>query len=283
MKGESNMRLSYQVSTPEVNRSSNVTAYQANLEQSFKTVAEKGYDGVELMINNPFKVDPGTINHLSSKYNLPISMICTGEIFGQSGISFTDKNQDRRQEAIEKVKGAVDLGLKVGVDKVNIGRVRGGFSLDGNHEEERKLSLNGIREVSKYALERDSIIALEPVNSIASNFINSTKDGIEIIDEIGISSLKLMLDSNHMFLDDIDPLESLEMAKDYLVFVHLVDSNRLYPGNCKFDFRSFIRKLDKIGYKGWLSVEVFQRPNQDVALEKSIEYLRPILDGLSKE
>lgn len=171
------MRLSYQVSTPEIIRSSNVTAYQGNLEESFKNVADKGYDGVELMINDPFKIEPETINNLSKKYNLPISMVCTGEIFGQSGISFTDKSEDRRQEAIEKVKGAIDLGLQIGVNIVNIGRVRGGFSLDGNHEEERELSLNGIREVSEYALERDAIIALEPVNSIASNFINSTKDG----------------------------------------------------------------------------------------------------------
>jgi len=31
------------------------------------------------------------------------------------------------------------------------------------------------------------------------------------------------------------------------------------------------------GYKGWLSVEVFPLPDQDTALNKSIEYIRPLL------
>lgn len=275
------MRLSYQIATPEVNRAAGVTAYQGDLEKSYSAVAEQGYDGVELMINNPSKIDVDEIIRLSEKYNLPISMVCTGEVFGQSGISFTDPDITRREEAIKRVKDSIDLALKVGTNLVNIGRVRGGLSLDGNHDEERALSVAGIKEVSEYALEHNAIIALEPVNSIAATFINSTQDGMKIVDEIGLPSLKLMLDSNHMFLDDIDPIKSLEEAKDYFVFVHLADSNRLYPGNCKFDFKTFIEKLKEIDYNGWLSVEVFQRPSQDIALEKSIKYIRPILDNLA--
>lgn len=277
------MRLSYQVATPEVKKGAGVTAYQGDLEESFKAVKQKGYDGVELMINDPSKIDVASINLLSEKYGLPISMVCTGEVFGQSGISFTDPDARRREDAIQRVKGAVDLALEVGTNLVNIGRVRGGFTLDGDHEKEERLSINGIREVAEYALEKDAIIALEPVNSIAANFINSTNDGIDIIEKMGMPSLKLMLDSNHMFLDDLDPLLSLERAREHVVFVHLADSNRLYPGNCKFNFREFLEKLKEIEYQGWVSVEVFQRPNQDIALEKSINHIRPILDDLFKE
>jgi len=56
-----------------------------------------------------------------------------------------------------------------------------------------------------------------------------------------------------------------------------VDSNRRYPGNCKFDFPAFLSALRQTGYDGWLSVEVFQLPDQDTALRKSYEYLRPLL------
>ena len=45
----------------------------------------------------------------------------------------------------------------------------------------------------------------------------------------------------------------------------------------KLDFPAFLNALRRIGYDGWLSVEVFQRPDQDTALEKSIAYLKPLL------
>ena len=274
------MRLSYQVSTPEVKKAAGVTAYQADLETSFKMLADNGYDGAELMICEPAKIDADKIIRLSQQYSLPICMVCSGEVFGQDGLCFTDPDPARRAEAIKRVKDAVDLSVKVGANIVNVGRVRGGFSLGGNHEDERRLSVQGIRQVAEYAGEKGALIALEPVNSIAATFINTTQQGIAVIDEIGLPSLKLMLDSNHMFIDDPDPMQSIEDAKGYFVFVHLVDSNRLYPGNCKLDFKQFLRKVKEVGYDGWVSVEVFQRPNQDVALKKSIAHIRPILDNL---
>lgn len=274
------MRLSYQISTPEVKRAPGVTAYQADLEASFRVLSENGYDGAELMVCEPAKIDADKIKELSRQYGLPISMVCSGEVFGQDGLCFTDPNPARRSEAIKRVKDAVDLSLKVGCNIVNIGRVRGGYSLGGNHAQERALSVAGIRQAAEYAGEKGAIIALEPVNSIAATFINTTQQGIEIIEEIGLPSLRLMLDSNHMFIDDLNPIKSIEDAKDYCVFVHLVDSNRLYPGNCKLDFKQFLHKLKEVGYDGWVSIEVFQRPNQDVALKKSIAHIRPILDSL---
>ena len=69
-------------------------------------------------------------------------------------------------------------------------------------------------------------------------------------------------------------------AKDYMTYVHLVDSNRLYPGNRKLDFHAFLAALADVGYQGWLSVEVFQRPTQDIALEKSAQFLTKLLKEL---
>lgn len=275
------MRLCYQISTPEVKKAPGVTAYQADLEDSYKALLENGYEGVELMVDNPSMVDSSRIKELSDKYNLPVAMICTGEVFGQSGLTFNHPEEEKRKEAVKRVKDAVDLAVKLDCGIVNIGRVRGGFSLGGDHEKERALSIEGMKAAGQYAGEKGIVIALEPVNSIAASFINTTQEGMAIVDEIGLSSFKLMLDSNHMFIDDKDLLKSIEDAKDYFVYVHLADSNRLYPGNCKLDFEAFIKKLKEVGYDGWVSVEVFQRPDQDIALKKSAAFLKPMIESLS--
>ena len=72
-------------------------------------------------------------------------------------------------------------------------------------------------------------------------------------------------------------IKSVHDAKDYVKYVHLVDSNRLYPGSCKLDFAAFFQALREIGYDGYVSVEVFQRPDQDTALEKSAEFIKQFL------
>lgn len=273
------MRLCYQVATPEVIPAPGVTAYQGDLEHSFARLRECGYEGAELMVCDPRKIDVEELKRLSEKYQLEIPMVCTGEVFGQDGVCFSHPNNTIREDAIARCKAAVDVAKVFGA-QINIGRVRGGMIWGEDPEACRTRSIEGMREVAKYAEEQGVIVALEPVNSIAINFINTTQEGIAAVEEVGVSSFKLMLDSNHMYIEDIDMHQSVIDAKDYVTYVHLVDSNRLYLGNRKLDFHAFLSSLKEIGYDGWLSVEVFQRPTQDIALEKSAEHIKEILNRI---
>ena len=272
------MKLCYQIATPDVRRAPGVTAYQAPLEVSFRRLQECGYEGAELMVCDPAQVDAAQILRLSCKYGLPVPMVCTGEVFGQDGLSFNDQDDMRRDLAIRRVKDAIDLAAQLGA-MVNIGRVRGGYQFGAPAAYGVQRSIDGLRQVGEYGEQRKVPVLLEPVNSIASSFINTTQEGIAMVKELNIPAFQLMLDSNHMFIDDLDIIASIREAAPFTRYVHLVDSNRLLPGNCKLDFASFIDTLKQTDYDGWLSVEVFQRPDQDTALEKSIAYLRPLLHG----
>ena len=279
MKGEIYMRLCYQVATPEVLPAPGVTAYQGDIGHAFARLKECGYEGAELMVCDPRKIDVAYLQELSKQYDLEIPMVCTGEVFGQSGLCFSHPDPAVRGEAIARCKAAVDVAAVFGA-QINIGRVRGGYLWGEEPEGCRRRSMDGMREVAEYAQTKDVIMAIEPVNSIAINFINTTQDGIEAVKEINVPACRLMLDSNHMYIEDMDMLQSIREAKDYMTYVHLVDSNRLYPGNRKLDFRAFLAALADVGYQGWLSVEVFQRPTQDIALEKSAQFLTKLLKEL---
>lgn len=270
------MKLAYQVATPDVRLAPSVTSYQGDLETSFKRLSEAGYAGAELMVRDPAAVDVSLVIQLSEKYHLSIPMVCTGEVFGQDQLSFSSLDDGIRAEAIKRAKDAVDLAKQLNA-LMSIGRLRGGFAFMAPPDECRKRSMDGLSEVGNYALQQGVIVTLEPVNSIAINFINTTQQGIEALREINCPALRLMLDSNHMFIDDQDLFQSVADARNDVAYVHLADSNRLYPGNCKLDFKKFIESLKNISYTGWLSVEVFQRPDQDTALLKSFKHISPLL------
>ena len=273
------MKLAYQIATPDVHIAPGVTAYQGDLEASFRAVSACGYHGAELMVCNPGTLDAQMLLHLAQKYRLEIPMVCTGEIFGQDGLCFSDPDDPRREEALRRTRDAVDLASKLGA-QVNIGRLRGGHMFGHPDEICLPRAVDGIRQTARYAQQKHVTIAVEPVNPIASNFINTTQEGLALIQEIHEPNCTLMLDSNHMFISDLDILQSIRDARGNFSYVHLVDSNRLYPGNCKLDFAAFLRTLQSVGYDGWLSVEVFQRPDQDTALRESYRYLAPLLSTL---
>lgn len=270
------MKLAYQVSTPDVRPAPGVTAYQADLEHAFARLREEGYDGAELMVCNPGTIDAGHVEKLCRKHHLDVPMICTGEVFGQDRLSFSDPDDAIRAEALRRVGDAVDLAAALGA-LVNIGRVRGGLVPGVPRERSRQRSVDALREVCDRAERRGVTIALEPVNTLAINFINSTRDGLDMVREIGREQFRLMLDSAHMFIEDYDMRRSVAEAGPVVVYVHVCDSNRKYPGCCKIDFGCFIGALRHAGYDGYVSVEVFQVPDQDTALRRSFEHIKPLL------
>jgi sugar phosphate isomerase/epimerase len=270
------MKLCYQVSTPEVYRAPGVTSYQGDFRESLDVLAACGYDDVELMVRDPRKLNFKEIEAAVQEHHYTVPMICTGEIYGQDKLSFADPNDSVRNEALERVKATIDLAALFG-RQINLGRVRGGYLPGINPAETYERIFQAICEITAYAEKKNVIIALEPVNTLGLNFINTTLEGLEFVQKVGSSAFRLMVDTAHMYIEDKDIEESLQRCREYITFVHLADSNRKYPGAGKFDFLSFFRILNEIGYDGSVSVEVFPLPDQDTALKKSYEYIKSLL------
>ncbi len=103
------MKLCYQVATPDVAVADSVTAYQGPLERSFGDLGRLGYDGVELMTLNPGELDWEEVKSTAEKNGLSVVLVCTGEIFGQLGLSYTNPEEEIRREAIDRTKEIIDF------------------------------------------------------------------------------------------------------------------------------------------------------------------------------
>lgn len=270
------MNISCQISTPEVYRKPGVTSYQDDLEQTFATLKTWGYEGMELTVRNPSAVDVATLIALREKYGLAIPMVCTGEYYGQDRLSFADPDDTIRGEAISRFKKGIDVAQQLGCF-INLGRVRGGYTPEVDQAWTRKRIFEALQEVTTYAEQKGVVIVLEPVNTLALNYINTTQEGIELVKQLNSPSFQLMVDTAHLHIEDRDIRKSMEEGAPYIKYVHLADSNRKYLGGGVFDFASFITILEDIGYTGWLGVEVFPVPDKETAFKKSIEHIKPML------
>ena len=56
-----------------------------------------------------------------------------------------------------------------------------------------------------------------------------------------------------------------------------MDSNRWAPGYGHIDFKEVLSALKRVGYQGYLSLEVLPLPDPDTAAKKGIETTRKLL------
>lgn len=273
---ENKIKVGYLVATPELRIDENVTAYQGDMETAFHKLSDLGYDGAELMILDPDLVDRERVEQLSREYDLEIPVLCTGEVYGQGGLSFMDPDQSVRTEAILRMKKIIDFASPFGA-QVNIGRLRGRFSMEIPKETSLAWMYAAFEEVTDYAAERGVTIILEPVPCIFCNHINTTQDGIAVVRRMGRENFRLMVDIFSMNLEDISMERSINDAKPYLTHIHVCDSNRLAPGRGNLDFGKILSVIKAAGYTGYISAEINQHPDQDIVIEEAVKVLRPLL------
>ena len=247
------MKLCYQVATPDVAIADSVTAYQGSLEKSFGDLGRLGYDGVELMTLNPEKLDWNEVKETAEKNGLSVILVCTGEIFGQLGLSYTNPREEIRKEAIRRSREIIDFAGFLGAN-INIGRVRGQYCGELSREETENLAVEAFRELADYGAPRNVNIALETVTIMQTNFINT-----------------LNLEEKNIY-------EAIRMYSSYNIHVHLADNNRRYPGHCGLDFEKILTTFKECGYDGNFCTEIFQIPSMEEAAAGAIRHLRPIAD-----
>ncbi len=269
------MKFCYQVATPDVAVSPDVTAFQGRLENSLDFLAGLGYDGVEFMTLNPDKLDREKIKTELDKRRLMVSLVCTGEIFGQLKLSYMDKSPEVRREAVERSKGIVDFASLLGAN-INIGRVHGMF----HHDVERETSLgwltDALRSLCDYAGERNVQVALENVTIMQTNVMNTCREAADICDRVARPNCKIMMDVFHMHIEEKNLFQTIRDCSPYNIHVHLSDNNRRYPGQCGLDFRKIIAAFRAEGYDGAYTTEIFQLPSQEEAARGAMEHLAPI-------
>lgn len=248
-------------------------------DSSLSFLKPLGYDGIELSILEPEKIDVKKINEIKDSYNMEISALGTGSTFIRFGYSLGHKDVKIRERAIERIRKYIDFAQIVD-SKVIIGLIRGRYKYNSSPKREKLNIVSSLKECCKYAEDKNVLLLFEPINSFEIDSYNSISDSINLIDEINSDHLKLLVDSFHTYLEE-DPgiiWEYLEEISDLVAHLHLADSTRRAPGSGFFDFKKFLKIFERNNFNGFASIETIMKPSfEDVAKESSI-YLDLVLE-----
>jgi len=102
-------------------------AYTGLLEQSLATLADLGYDGVELMVRSPTELDVNRIDQLTNKNHLVVAAVGTGPLINEDRLALSDPDPEVRKAVVSRFKDVVDFAAAFAA-LMNVGRVRGRVS-----------------------------------------------------------------------------------------------------------------------------------------------------------
>lgn len=265
---------------------------------AIKKAAELGAQGIQ-MYSTTGENSPENLTgqkrrellNLVKDNGLVFSAIC-----GDLGMGFTDKKKNPK--LIEKSKIIMELAKELECDVVttHIGVVPS----DPNHDR-FKIMQEACFELSRYADSLGSHFAIEtgPETSLTlKNFLDS----------LNSKGVAVNLDpANLVMVTGDDPVQAVYNLKDYIVHTHAKDGVMLQKSNPEYiyrsvhpvpeeyfgvkyfeevplgtgkvDFKNYLKALEDIGYKGYLTIEREVGANPEADIKTAVEFLQRTIEN----
>ena len=247
-----------------------IMAMNGDFEHNLSILHQIGYQGIELMIRNAHEISVNYLREKLAHYELELAAIGVTPMVVEDKLTLASAKSSVRKRALERALATVDLAAEFNAPFC-IGSFRGFVDkVDDNNN--RKCAMNTIRGICKYAESKDISVLIEPQGVASGNYINAIDEGIECIDWIGCSNLKLVLDIFHIAANEYSILESLQKSEGKFGLIHICDSERYMMGFGDIKIRDFIIALHEMGYGGYISTEVRQSPDSETVARMSYQY-----------
>ena len=250
--------------------------YCGPTETTFRKAAEFGYDGVEIHLRDASDISVPDVKRLMKETGLAVTTLGTGLATVEYGINFASDDPLIRRRAVDYAKKLTEIASEIG-SAVTIGLMNGKVGRGAERNDRIKWVLECLSECRAYAEKKGVIILLEAINRYESDYMCLQEDSASFAEKAGKKNMKILSDIFHMNIEEKDICASLEARKDEIGYVHLVDSNRQYPGQGHTDLKAVVSTLKKIGYSGYFSFECLPLPDSDTAAKNAIGNVKKLL------
>lgn len=117
-----------------------------------------------------------------------------------------------------------------------------------------------------------------------TNFINTAREGTELIREVHHPNFQLILDVASAGLEETSAADAIRSSGACLKHFHANDVNRRGPGFGAVDFVPIFKALKGIQYPGYVSLEVFDfKPDPVTIARESIANMRKCLQKVNPD
>jgi fructoselysine 3-epimerase len=194
-------------------------------------------------------------------------------------INLAAKEKNLRERSIAYFKKSIDTAVELETPMVLV--TAGWGYRNESREEAWNRTKDSIEQLTSYAEKKGIVLALEPLQKIESNLINTLPDLKEMLNSISSPSLKGMVDTIPLAVEGENLADYFEQLQDDFIHIHFIDGNpggHLAWGDGSLPLEDYINTLVHYQYNGALTLEFTSSqylldPNK--AFEASLKTLSP--------
>ncbi len=257
------------------------------LTDAIEIIAEAGYDGVELLFDEPHLYPPTATD---DEIETVLDSIRTNEIaisncnaFMLTAIedfhhpSFIEPDAAYRQKRVEYTRAALKTAAALGQSHISI-------EPGGPLPEEKSIvwGLNrfeeGLRKLLPVAEENNVTLLVEPEPEL---LLETSDQFLDLMERLDSPYVKCNFDAGHFYCVNEDPADLVSKLAPYTEHYHIEDipADRTHEhtqlGDGAMDIEGFLTAIEDTSYDGFVTVELY--PYESTAAEtarESMDYLQ---------
>jgi sugar phosphate isomerase/epimerase len=244
-----------------------------SIEDTIRKIAELGYTGIEVLADVPHAWPAGlleerkeSIRRTLEDHNMTIANV---NAFMMNAVAdprqpywhpgWTDPDPHYRAIRREHTKRSLHLAKEIGAPHITT--EPGGQLMPGQTwDEGADIFYEELMPCVEVAEQLDIGFLIEPEPEL---LIEKFGEYLKFMERIDSKQVGLNFDVGHAFCVNEDPQDWVEQLKDHTVHYHFEDiaetrvHQHLIPGHGAIDFDATLSAIDKTGYDGWITVELY--------------------------
>ena len=137
-----------------------------------------------------------------------------------------------------------------------------------------------LAQVAPLAQERGVRILVEALPSDQSNVINTLREAVSIVEQIGSPAVQTMFDTHNAADETESHTELVRRYFSHIAHIHVNEMDGREPGTGNYNFATLMQTLAELQYRDWVSLEVFDfTRGADVIAGGALNHLRQQLQS----
>ena len=222
--------------------------------ERFAAAAKVGFAGVEYI--GPYGYPKEQVAEALHKYGLKqvlFNLPAGNWDKGERGLGCLPDRVGEFQDGVGK---AIDYAKALGCTTINC--LAGILPSDVPRRTGYTTLASNLSFAAKALKKENILLIVEPINSydIPGFFLNRSREGIEVIDDVGSDNLKLQYDVYHMQRMEGELGATLTKLMPRIGHIQIADNpGRHEPGTGEINYPYILKLIDTLGYGGWVGCE----------------------------
>ena len=225
-----------------------------DLAPIFRTVADLGYDGVEISLLGMTDDRAASLSKMLKDHGLEVT--CSDGLSVAKDI--TSPHPDVRAAGIEYLKWAVRTTAKIGAHGLaGVVYAPWGVFDPANKPIRAARSAEAFAALDQTLRDEGVTLGIEAINRFETDLVNTAHEAATMSRASGSDHVGVLLDTFHLNIEEKDITAAITGAADKLVHFHVSDNDRGVPGSGHVPWGHVRDALNSAGYDGWITAEMF--------------------------